>query len=168
MQDDTLHAQAALIESLLPQLARRLFPLAQGHPVTELPQAQRRVCNILQGGPRTLTSLSEELGISVSATTQIADRLERADLVERVADTLDRRIRYLRLTAHGDELMRIYRQGRVQQVTKALALVPPEMRESVLEGVCALLEAAQAVASPHPSDETLPADVRELSPQPYA
>src|SRR5215472_9587622 len=98
MNDESLISQAAKLECLLPKLMRRLFTLDPSHPANELPVAQLRVCVILQAGPRTVSAVSEELGISVSATTQIADRLERAGLVERVAERDDRRMKLLRLT----------------------------------------------------------------------
>src|SRR5207244_9136663 len=96
-----LQEQAAQLESLLPRLMRTLFTLEAEHPVTELPLAQLRVCSILYTGPRTLSALGDELAISVSAVTQIADRLERAGLVERVAAPDDRRMKHLRLTSRG-------------------------------------------------------------------
>ena len=45
-----------------------------------------------------MSSLGRELGVSLSAITQIADRLERAGLVTRVAKGGDRRVRRLELT----------------------------------------------------------------------
>jgi DNA-binding MarR family transcriptional regulator len=86
MTDETLQEQAEKLECLLPRLMRRLFTLEIDHPAMELPLAQLRMSLILQGGPRSISSLSEEMSISVSATTQIADRLERAGMVARVSD----------------------------------------------------------------------------------
>ena len=105
MSEDTLLTQAADLEALLPKLMRRLFTLDPSHPANELPVAQLRVCTILQAGPRTVSAISEELGISVSASTQIADRLERAGFVERVAGQDDRRMKKLQLTLHGAEVL---------------------------------------------------------------
>src|SRR5260370_5467911 len=105
MNEDILLAQAADLESLLPKLMRRLFTLDPSHPANELPVAQLRVCTILQAGPRTVSTISEELGISVSAVTQIADRLERAGFVERVAGQDDRRMKKLQLSAHRPEVI---------------------------------------------------------------
>src|SRR5262245_55471890 len=102
---DTLESiteDATQLECLLPAVARRLFTLDEA---SEMPVAQLRVCSILQSGPRSMSSLSEELNISVSAVTQIADRLEKAGLVERVAESGDRRLRNLRLTETGQGLM---------------------------------------------------------------
>ena len=53
-------------------------------PVAELPLAQLRLCSVLARGPRPMSEISREIGTSLSAVTQIADRLERAELIKRV------------------------------------------------------------------------------------
>lgn len=153
MVPKTLAEQAALLECLLPKLMRRLFTLEPGHPVTELPIAQLRVCTLLQGGPRTLSAIGEEAGVSVSAATQIADRLERAGLVERVAEPEDRRMKNLQLTAHGAELMRSRRETRIRRVACALKQMTPEQREGVLSSLHTLLDAATATAPELPHED---------------
>ncbi|HZO88327.1 MAG TPA: MarR family transcriptional regulator [Chthonomonadaceae bacterium] len=161
MTHDTLQEQAAQLECLLPKLMRRLFTLEPDHPVTELSLAQLRVCTILQAGPRTLSAIGVELGISVSAITQIADRLERAGLVERVAGKDDRRTRLLQLTAHGAELMRSRRQARVRHAAEALEQLSPEKRETVLRALEALLEAAQQIAPEIPAEDPVGARLEQ-------
>jgi DNA-binding MarR family transcriptional regulator len=152
MDDETLRQQASWLESLLPKLMRHLFALDPDHPAMELPLAQLRVCTVLQAGPRTISALGEELGNSVSAVTQIADRLERAGFVERVAERDDRRVRILRLTPHGAEVMRSRREVRVRRAMEALATLPPANREAVLHAVRVLLDASRLTA-PHISPE---------------
>src|SRR2546422_11362362 len=120
--------QAARLESLIPRLARRLFALEPNHPAAELPVAQLRVCSILQAGSRTPSAIGEELGISVSAVTQIADRLELSGLVERVAARDDRRVRRLQLTPRGEEMMRSRRETRIRSAAEALQQLPAELR----------------------------------------
>jgi DNA-binding MarR family transcriptional regulator len=138
--------QAAELECLLPKLMRRLFTLQDGSLVSELPLAQLRLCTILQAGPRSMTTLAEELSTSVSAVTQIADRLERAGLVERVLpgpEADDRRMKLLRLTASGSELMHARRERRVQRVNEVLEKLVPAERAVVLQAVRALVEASR-------------------------
>jgi DNA-binding MarR family transcriptional regulator len=146
--DNDLREQAAALECLLPKLMRTLFTLEPGHPVSELPLAQLRVCTILQAGPRTMSSISEELRISVSAITQIADRLEKSGLVERLTEADDRRMRRLQLTVSGAELMRARRQTRIERAAQALEALPAEVREKVIAGLEALVEASR-VTAPH-------------------
>lgn len=144
-----LAAQAAQLEQLLPELARRLFTIDPEHPLGELPISQLRVCALLQAGERTMSQVGDEIGVSVSAVTQIADRLEAAGLVERVAQCAggDRRTKRLRLTDHGEALMRSRRTQRVNRVEQALAQLPPEARSQVLDAVRQLLATSQALES---------------------
>lgn len=153
MNEDTLSDQAVQLESLLPTVMRRLFTLQPEHPVSDLPLAQLRVCIILQAGARPMSVISEELGISISATTQIADRLERAGLVERVSEPDDRRMKNLRLTPQGKELMRLRREVRVKRAQDALEGLAPEVRETLLKMLNALLEAAKATAPLPPRED---------------
>ena len=85
VEDSIKLEEANKIASLLPALMRQLFTLDDDLAV-DLPLAQLRVCASLQDGPLPMSALSRELGVTLSAMTQIADRLERANLVSRVAE----------------------------------------------------------------------------------
>ena len=160
-QSLTLIEAAAHLECLLPKLMRRLFTLDPDHPVSELPVAQLRVCTMLQGGPRAISSICEEIEISASAVTQIADRLERAGLVERVAELDDRRMKNLQLTAYGEHLMASRREQRVRRVAETLENLAPEEREAALDAVQTLIDAAIATAH-HTDTERVPVARLEL------
>ncbi len=135
------HAKSAA--ALLLGLARHL--LAADHdPAAELPLAQLRVCGILHGGPRRMSALGRELGVSLSAMTQIADRLERARLVRRVAEGTDRRIRCLRLTPRGERIMRLREEARLRRIVAALAHLSAEERTEVLAALEKLVRACEA------------------------
>lgn len=139
---------AACAEQLLPDIARRLFTLSPEDPLSHLPGAQLKLCSLLLNGARTMSQLSEDLNISVSAVTQLADRLEKSDLVERrVADgnDADRRTRYLALTPQGMELMAAWRQWRVQRVEAALAFLAPAEQENVVTALQTLLAACRRI-----------------------
>lgn len=152
MSEQALHDQATAVASVIPKIMRRLFALDANDPGMELPVAQLRVCSILRDGPRTTSALSRELGISVSATTQIADRLERADLVERVVEEQDRRVKSLSLTAHGAELMRGRDARRERQILNALERLSSEQRQAIINGLRILLEASDPAVSNNPTD----------------
>ena len=144
MQDKKLAEQAAQLEILMPRVMRQLSRLDLQNPTTHLPVAQLRVCAILADGSLTISVLAKELGISVSAATQLADRLESADLVERVAGTGDRRVKELRLTDHGRRLMRSRRQRRVRRAIEMLAQLGPDRRAALLGALQELLHAGRA------------------------
>lgn len=147
MNDQLLLQQAIEIASLFPQVQRSLFALDADDPASELPVAQLRVCAVLRDGPHPMSVLSRELGISMSAMTQIADRMERAGLVERISEEGDRRVKTLQLTESGGEIMRARRERRISQVLHALEHLAPEMREEVIQALHHLLEAANTFHS---------------------
>lgn len=155
MKNDLLLNQAAALESLLPKLMRRLFTLDPSHPANDLPLAQLKVCTILQAGPRTVSAIGEELGISVSAATQIADRLERAGYVERIAEPDDRRMKKVRLTTDGAEVMRSRREARIESAAAALEQIPPAARAEVLHALQVLLDAGLGAAPKLSEEETM-------------
>lgn len=135
--------QSQAIADLLPRLMRTLFTFDRD-PVAEMPFAQLRVCTILLGGSRSISAISRELGISVSAVTQLADRLERTRLVKRVAGQSDRRVRQLQLTDRGERVLRQREETRVQRVGAALAHLSATTRQEVLAALEQLTKAAIA------------------------
>jgi DNA-binding MarR family transcriptional regulator len=139
--------QASQAASLFLDLARRLF-LPDDDQVAELPVAQLRVCGILcgHGGPRTMSALSRELGVSLSAMTQIADRLERAGLVKRVAEGNDRRVRCLQLTEPGERIMRHREETRAWRMMAALEHLSATARQDVLAALQTLADACAAAS----------------------
>ncbi len=146
MSDVAVREQSEAVVTLLGRCMRRLFTMEADDPGMDMPIAQLRVCSVLIDGPKTMGSLSRELGITHSAITQIADRLERAGVVERVAEPDDRRCKSLRLTGSGRERMRSRRESRVLSVMQALGQLTAEDRDAVVNGLRMLFEAGAAVA----------------------
>jgi DNA-binding MarR family transcriptional regulator len=122
-----------------------LFAVDPDHPLADLPVAQLRVCGLLfQRGARTMSQVGEELSISLSAVTQLADRLERAGLVARTAESApgcDRRTKRLCLTPHGETLMQSRRALRLRRTEQALRRLSGEQRRAVLDALETLLDA---------------------------
>lgn len=135
--------QATFITLSLSKLQHVLFTLDVNDPAVELPVTQLRVCTLLRERPRTMSCLSRELCISLSAITQIADRLERAHLVERVTEGEDRRVKMLQLTPHAEEMMRARRDRRVARVSAVLAQLPAKERETIITALQTLLNAGK-------------------------
>ncbi len=130
MSQQELLQTAEAVAGLMPRLARGLSSSAKD-PADDLPLAQLRLCGILSEGPQPMSALSRGLGVSLSALTQIADRLERAGLVKRVAEGSDRRVRCLQLTARGGKMMRKRREVRVHRVLAVLEHLSPHQRQAV-------------------------------------
>ncbi|MGA2797203.1 MAG: MarR family transcriptional regulator [Thermoguttaceae bacterium] len=136
--------EAVAIASLLPAIMRQLFTLDNDLAV-DLPLAQLRVCISLQEGPLPMSALSRELGVTLSAMTQIADRLERANLVSRVAEEKDRRVRCLQLTPRAEKIMRRHEDSRIRSVSAAINHLPPDERKGILAALETLMMASIAV-----------------------
>ena len=143
MEEPILLRQAETIATLMPALARSLFAV-HNDVAADLPLGQLRVCGILEEGPQSMSALSREMGVSLSAMTQIADRLERSEWVRRVAEDNDRRVRRLQLTPHGEAMMRERKKGRIERARVVLGGLQPEERAQVLRAFEALLRASTA------------------------
>ena len=130
------------IAAWLPTLMRDLFFQLADNPASELPLARFRVCGILQHGPRSMSNLSRELGVSLSAMTQIADRLERGQLVRRAAADNDRRVRSLQLTPEGETMMHKRHQARTQRIMATMARLSCAEQMQVVRGLEILRKAA--------------------------
>lgn len=129
MNRTLLETQAKTAAAFLLQLVQGLFP--GDDPAARLPVAQLRVCNSLRGGRRSMSALSRKLGVSLSAMTQLADRLEKAHLVKRVAQTADRRVKCLQLTERGEKIMQLREETRVHRMAALLERLSPEARQDV-------------------------------------
>jgi DNA-binding MarR family transcriptional regulator len=142
MDENGAQQQARKIDTLLFALIRQLA--VDDDAVAELPLAQLRVCGILHRGPLPMSALSRDLGVSLSAMTQIADRLEKASLVKRVAEGNDRRVRCLRLTPRGESIMQRREDFRTRRMAAALAKLPARKRKEALAALQALVDACLA------------------------
>ncbi|MCW2636082.1 MAG: putative MarR-family transcriptional regulator [Blastococcus sp.] len=92
-----------------------------------------------------LVQLAEEMGVTMSTTSRLVDRLVTAEWVRRRPADRDRREISLTLTDQGADLLRRYDDGRVARLREFLERVAPARRDDV---VAALTELAQA---PRPS-----------------
>jgi DNA-binding MarR family transcriptional regulator len=140
--------QAKTASRLLMTLVRNLVAVPDG-VMEQLPVAQLRVCGELYQTPRSMSELSRDLGVSLSAMTQIADRLERAGLVRRVAAASDRRVKQLRLTALGRRTLERREEARARRVAQALECLRPAARRKVQAALEELAAAALASTPVH-------------------
>lgn len=143
--DDAVVAQAWALDEIFKGFARRV--LIDDDPASALPLRQLRVCLTLYEAPRSMSEISRELGFSLSAMTQIADRLERAGLVTRWFEGPDRRVRRLRLTPRARRMLRIREEARIRRVAAVLGTMNESSRQSVLAAFDALRQAAVLVSN---------------------
>lgn len=88
----------------------------------------------------SLAQLAEEMGVTVSTTSRLVDRLVSADWVHRAPSPHNRREISLRLSQIGERLLTRYDERRVELLEECLERVPSERQEAVLG---ALAELAQ-------------------------
>jgi DNA-binding MarR family transcriptional regulator len=89
---------------------------------------------------RTVTALSEELGISVASASRAADGLVRKKLATRVEDRNDRRIKRLALTLRGHRLADRIISARLATLEDFAGSLGPDERQKLESALDALLE----------------------------
>ena len=89
---------------------------------------------------RTVTALSEELGISPASASRTADGLVRKKLATRVEDPDDRRVRRLALTARGRDLADRIISARLAGLEDFTATLSDDERRKLEAALDALLE----------------------------
>lgn len=60
---------------------------------------------IKRGGKVRSTDLAQAFGFAPRTITEAVDSLEREGLVERITDTVDRRVKYISLTTTGEKVL---------------------------------------------------------------
>lgn len=78
-------------------------------------------------GAATISELSEHLNLALGTTSQAIDQLVQAGFVERREDASDRRHKLVTLTPAGLEITARVRQLRLDETTRRLAGLPPEL-----------------------------------------
>jgi DNA-binding MarR family transcriptional regulator len=143
VNDELLAQQAQALTAALRRVMRGLSALSLDDVSGRLTVPQLRLCNLLSEGPLAMSAIGRELGISLSAVTQIADRLERSELVQRLAGEDDRRVRLLQLTPLGAQMVRQRDERRLQRACAVLESLQPAERDTILAAVLQLAEASR-------------------------
>ena len=135
----------AEVARLLPCAMRWLFaPAAEPSLLWELPPPQMRALFMLrQGGDLTMHEIAGRLGVAMSTATQLADRLERLALVERLADAADLRLVRLALTDAGRAAIAEHARRRDERIAAAMERLTAAEQETVLRGLSLLEKAAR-------------------------
>ena len=97
-------------------------------------------------GDLTMSHLADLLGVSYSNATGVIDRVEERGLVERVRDTVDRRVVIVRLTDQGRDRLGDVQLLKEDLLQKVLARLDPDALRGVGEALRNLRAAALAVA----------------------
>src|SRR5712692_4067100 len=105
--------------------------------------AAATLATLERSGPRRLTALAVQEGVTQPAMTQLIARLQDSGLVSREADQQDGRVVQVRLTGQGREMLARRRAVRAERLAAILARISPEDQAAL----AAALPAIDALAS---------------------
>ena len=129
---------AAGVERLI-GLVRSLTP-PDGISLT----AAATLATLERSGPRRLTALAVQEGVTQPAMTQLIARLQEAGLVDRVADPADGRVVQVRITADGKATLAGRRAVRAERLAGLLDRLSPDERNALAAALPALNSLASA------------------------
>jgi DNA-binding MarR family transcriptional regulator len=95
-------------------------------------------------GACQVSGISDELGVTAAAASQIVDRLAGMGLIERTEDPTDRRVRQVKLTSRGRSLVARGVEARLAWVRDLAGHIPSRELGGILHALALLTEAANA------------------------
>ncbi|WP_329003581.1 MarR family transcriptional regulator [Kribbella sp. NBC_00709] len=136
----TTTARDSDLASAMVQTMHRLQDLhaETSRPLGLTPQQAHLLC-VLITGPLGMTELSRILSIERSSLTSMVDRLERRDLVARVANPTDRRACRIELTAAGKDLAHQCHDAVVDRIQAMTADLPASTRATLTTALQSIL-----------------------------
>lgn len=136
----TTTARDSDLASALVQTMHRLQDLhaETSRPLGLTPQQAHLLC-VLISGPLGMTELSRILSIERSSLTSMVDRLERRDLVARVANPTDRRACRIELTAAGKDLAHQCHDAVVDRIRDLTSELPAATRTTLTKALQSIL-----------------------------
>jgi DNA-binding MarR family transcriptional regulator len=107
----------------------------------DLSMAQLKMLFVLDNSDHELTpsELAKFVGLSPAATGRAVDALTRQGVVSRREDELDRRVKRLALTAHGQECVDRISAARREGLVQLTQTLTPEQREALSRALAPLL-----------------------------
>ncbi|WP_069999677.1 MarR family winged helix-turn-helix transcriptional regulator [Cellulosilyticum sp. I15G10I2] len=91
-----------------------------------------------------IAQLAEALGVDSSTLSRTTNRMVEAGLIDRIANSSDRRYVSLTLTSQGEELYHYIKDRDLCYYKKILGLIPEDKREQVIESLTLVAEALKS------------------------
>ena len=85
-----------------------------------------------RNGPHKMKDLAEHLGLAVSTTTALVDKLESKQVVQRTRNTRDRRVVMVSLTGNGDRDYRRTLKAYMDFCRQVLQSIDPDDQDRLL------------------------------------
>ena len=146
-------SQRALAAGIAAGVERLIGLLRSLSPADGLsPTATATLATLERSGPRRLTALAVQGGVTQPAMTQLIARLEDAGLVRGEADPADGRVVQVRLTDQGRDTLARRRAVRAERLAVILDRISPQDRAALgaaLPAIDALASAQRDVTLTH-------------------
>ena len=98
------------------------------------------------GPDRSLKEMSEALSFSLAGMSRSIDALHHRGLVERREDEHDRRIKRVRITSQGRDLLRRINEMRVAWLEQFVSTLPDDQRDRLLDALSPIVEREEIAA----------------------
>jgi DNA-binding MarR family transcriptional regulator len=138
LEDDVVAVPADDVLLALARLAMDASVRAAGDLGGVSPVQLRALTALRALGTVKLAQLAEEMGVTVSTTSRLVDRLVALDWVHRRPSARNRREIRLSLTASGARLLRQFDARRVALLRTRLHRVPTDRRDAVVAALAEL------------------------------
>ena len=94
-------------------------------------------------GPIKISELCEHMMVSPQAASQLVDRLEKFEMVERIADPEDRRVRKITVLPKGEEFVQENFRFSQSWLAEIPANINPDQGGQIMEVLSMLLKSAK-------------------------
>lgn len=141
--------QTERVSVLIPQIAKNIRIanfIDNVRPGLTLSQvATLRLLEEARSGTLSMGQIAHELGVTLSTTSSLVDRLHREGLVARVVNDRDRRVVLVRLTREGKTVIQRMLSLLTNLLTRLLAHLTEAEQESLAEAVERVFELSLAI-----------------------
>lgn len=91
-------------------------------------------------GPLKMSELCEHMGVSPGAGSQLVDRLEKMEMVERIPDPNDRRVRKIRVRKKGEQFVQANFRFSQNWLSEIPADITPEQVSQIADVLTMLMQ----------------------------
>jgi DNA-binding MarR family transcriptional regulator len=152
-EERTIAVLRRWIEASMQRSMRSLFRYARENNISM--SQVGALFHIGHRGPLGVTDISERLGITSAAASQLLDRLVQQNLLERSEDPHDRRVRQISLTHSGQTLLMESLRAQQGWIADLVALCNQEEKEQIRAALELLLAKTQLLDAHEPSEQNV-------------
>jgi DNA-binding MarR family transcriptional regulator len=113
----------------------------------------KALCALETDEGRSVKGLAETLGVSLPAMSRAVDGLFERGLVGRQEDAEDRRMKRVRLTAHGREVPRALNEARLSALAELMGSLGDEEAGALEHALSLILERRADIAAYRPTEK---------------